>query len=359
MGAVRHFYDSLTSTLPSSLSVRVCSSSLSASTSFWYLAVHSSLPEDLHHINQRGRHRLKLSSYVTSLLFSLCQELNRIGAHALDRKLLHELVTSLSRGVLTSHEKLIQENKPSITQNQALQVLFDLKVLTAILVGRGEDETSEFTNRREQVIESLESCVDPFDLDVFTPYVALNVSRQLQRCGVLFGVVASLDKHSTHSFGATQRPSSGSHDQHNVMPLAPNPPRFTLLPLSFHLSPEIGPQTADLTRKMGPSRSQGEGFVTRTAFFNHQQFFNKNNSCVNFIVHKGGVFIVSALGYDLTIKSCVEFIEISGSFLGSLSKPKSSSSFHLRVYKYWKTHMSHSAAVVEAIQRKIRCYQGT
>ncbi|XP_015773605.1 PREDICTED: conserved oligomeric Golgi complex subunit 1-like isoform X1 [Acropora digitifera] len=214
----------------------------------------------------------QLSSYVTSLLFSLCQELNRIGAHALDRKLLHELVTSLSRGVLTSHEKLIQENKPSITQNQALQVLFDLKVLTAILVGRGEDETSE------QVIESLESCVDPFDLDVFTPYVALNVSRQLQRCGVLFGVVASLDKHSTHSFGATQRPSSGSHDQHNVMPLAPNPPRFTLLPLSFHLSPEIGAQTADLTRKMGPSRSQGEGFVTRTAFFNHQQFFNKNVS---------------------------------------------------------------------------------
>lgn len=220
----------------------------------------------------------QLSSHVTSLLFSLCQELNRIGAHALDRKLLHELVTSLSRGVLTSHEKLIQENKPSITQNQALQVLFDLKVLTAILVGRGEDETSEFTNRREQVIESLESCVDPFDLDVFTPYVALNVSRQLQRCGVLFGVVASLDKHSTHSFGATQRPSSGSHDQHNVMPLAPNPPRFTLLPLSFHLSPEIRPQTADLTRKMGPSRSQGEGFVTRTAFFNHQQFFNKNVS---------------------------------------------------------------------------------
>lgn len=71
---------------------------------------------------------------------------------------------------------------------------------------------------------------------------------------VLFGVVASLDKHSTHSFGATQRPSSGSHDQHNVMPLAPNPPRFTLLPLSFHLSPEIGAQTADLTRKMVSER---------------------------------------------------------------------------------------------------------
>ena len=97
---------------------------------------------------------------------------------------MHELVTSLSRGVLASHEKLIQENKPSITQNQALQVLFDLKFMTSILVGRGEDETSEFANRLEQVIDSLESCVDPFDLDVFAPYIASNLNRQLQRCGV-------------------------------------------------------------------------------------------------------------------------------------------------------------------------------
>lgn len=53
---------------------------------------------------------------------------------------------------------------------------------------------------------------------------------------VLFGLLSSLDKHSTHSFGVTQRPSPGSHDQHNVMPLASNPPRFTLLPLSSHSS---------------------------------------------------------------------------------------------------------------------------
>ncbi|XP_068741346.1 conserved oligomeric Golgi complex subunit 1-like isoform X2 [Montipora capricornis] len=223
----------------------------------------------------------QVSSHVTSLLFSLCQELNRIGAHALDRKLLHELVTNLSRGVLSSHEKLIQERKSSLTQNQALQVTFDLKFLTAILAGRGEDDTSDFTTRREQVLDSLESCVDPFDLDVFTPYIAANLNRQLQRCGVLFGVLASLDKHSTHSFGVTQRPSSGSPDQHNIMPLAPNPPRFTLLPLSSHSTSGIGSQTADHVQKMGPSRSQEEeakGFFTRTAFFNHQQFFNRDLS---------------------------------------------------------------------------------
>ena len=66
---------------------------------------------------------------------------------------------------------------------------------------------------------------------------------------VLFGVLASLDKHATHSFGVTHRPSSGSHDQHNVMPLAPNPPRFTLLPLTSHTSAGSGAQTTDHIHK--------------------------------------------------------------------------------------------------------------
>ncbi|XP_020608067.1 conserved oligomeric Golgi complex subunit 1-like isoform X2 [Orbicella faveolata] len=220
----------------------------------------------------------QVSSHVTSLLFSLCQELNRTGAHALDRKLLHELVTSLSHGVLLTHEKLVQEHKSNLTQNQALQILFDLKFIMSILMGRGENERSEFPDRLDQVTDTLESCVDPFDLDVFSPHISTNLNRQLQRCGVLFGVLSSLDKHSTHSFGVTQRPSQGSHDQHNVMPLAPNPPRFTLLPLSSHLSAGLGYQTVDHGHEQVPLSQQedAKNVVTRTAFFKHHQFFNVN-----------------------------------------------------------------------------------
>ncbi|CAH3019344.1 unnamed protein product [Porites evermanni] len=220
----------------------------------------------------------QVSSHVTSLLFSLCQELNRTGAHALDRKLLQELVTCLSRGVLLRHEKLVNEHKCTLTQNQALQVMFDLKFMTSILAGRGEGEGSEFTNRLEKVLDALESCVDPFDLDVFSPYIATNLNKQLQRCGVLFGVLASLDKHATHSFGVTHRPSSGSHDQHNVMPLAPNPPRFTLLPLTSHTSAGSGAQTTDHIHKKESLKPNEDlkGAITQTAFFKHHQFFNLN-----------------------------------------------------------------------------------
>lgn len=77
-------------------------------------------------------------------------------------------------------------------------------------------------------------------------YPSLYLCSHLRMCfKVLFGVLASLDKHSTHSFGVTQRPSPGSHDQHNVLPLAPSPPRFTLLPLSSHSSAGTGSQPAD------------------------------------------------------------------------------------------------------------------
>ena len=112
-----------------------------------------------------------LNSLVTSIQFLIYFHV---------RKLLHELVTCLSRGVLLRHEKLVNEHKSTLTQNQALQVMFDLKFMTSILVGRG----SEFTNRLEKVLDALESCVDPFDLDVFSPYIATNLNKQLQRCGV-------------------------------------------------------------------------------------------------------------------------------------------------------------------------------
>ena len=50
---------------------------------------------------------------------------------------------------------------------------------------------------------------------------------------VMFGVLLSVDKHSQF-YGMPQRPGRGPQDQHNVMPIAINPVRFTLLPLSSH-----------------------------------------------------------------------------------------------------------------------------
>jgi hypothetical protein len=38
--------------------------------------------------------------------------------------------------------------------------------------------------RVERIIDELEGMVDPFDLDVFTPYMKNHLTRQTQRCHV-------------------------------------------------------------------------------------------------------------------------------------------------------------------------------
>lgn len=43
---------------------------------------------------------------------------------------------------------------------------------------------SELADRVKRLVEQLQSCVDPFDLDVFSPYIRSNLHRQLQRSSV-------------------------------------------------------------------------------------------------------------------------------------------------------------------------------
>ena len=42
----------------------------------------------------------------------------------------------------------------------------------------------ELAERVKRLVEQLQNCVDPFDLDVFSPYIQSNLHRQLQRSSV-------------------------------------------------------------------------------------------------------------------------------------------------------------------------------
>lgn len=215
----------------------------------------------------------QVSSYVTSLLFSLCEELNRVGGHALDRSILRELVRGLGDDVLACYEKLLERHykdkqNAGIDQNRALQAVFDFKFLSTVFGERSKvEESSNYKPRFEKVVEQLEDIVDPFDLNVFSPYLSSNLNKHLQRCGVLFGVLLSIDKHSQF-YGMPQRPSRGPQDQHNVMPIAVNPVRFTLLPLSSH---HVEKHDAHNTKNHEESPDT-EKIPCDLPFYKHQQF---------------------------------------------------------------------------------------
>ncbi|KAG9473533.1 hypothetical protein GDO78_004044 [Eleutherodactylus coqui] len=176
------------------------------------------------------------SWYVQSLLFNLCQAVNRVGGHALPKVTLQALLRSCLDEVLTAYEKMCQEGlgkkSPNpITQTRALQLLFDLRYLCLILGSRAEDGKSgkaKPDSRVPQVADQLESCIDPFDLDVFTPHLNVNLNRLAQRTSVLFGLLTGAENQFT-----SRSSTLGVQETHNVLPLACSQIRFGLLPLSM------------------------------------------------------------------------------------------------------------------------------
>ncbi|KAM3863538.1 conserved oligomeric Golgi complex subunit 1 [Diretmus argenteus] len=193
------------------------------------------------------------SWFVQSLLFQLCVEVNRVGGHALPRPTLQELLqTCLTRVLHHYHHLTQQECAFPMTQNRALQLLFDLRYLNATLGTRSEEGKSSRSHqdpRIQQVCDWLESYIDPFDLDVFTPPLNANLNRLSQRTSVLFGLLTGSEKQFV-----SRSSSVNSQEPYNILPLASSQIRFGLLPLSMSnlRKAKMATRGADITRPLAP-----------------------------------------------------------------------------------------------------------
>uniref|UniRef100_A0A8C7E1P4 Conserved oligomeric Golgi complex subunit 1 n=1 Tax=Naja naja TaxID=35670 RepID=A0A8C7E1P4_NAJNA len=120
--------------------------------------------------------------------------------------------------VLAGYEKLSEgkrekkEDKLPITQNRALQLLYDLRYLNIVLTTKNEDIKSS-RNKIEKQID-LESYIDPFDLDVFIPHLNSNLNHLVQRTSILFGLLSGTENQYTSRSSALT-----SQKLHNILPL--------------------------------------------------------------------------------------------------------------------------------------------
>ncbi|XP_018425831.1 PREDICTED: conserved oligomeric Golgi complex subunit 1 [Nanorana parkeri] len=199
------------------------------------------------------------SWYVQPLLFNLCQEVNRVGGHTIPKVTLQELLRTCLEEVISAYEKLCQESTgkkkhgSALTQARALQLLFDLRYIWLILGSRSEDgmtSKSKPDSRIQQVADRLESCIDPFDLDVFTPHLNANLNRLAQRTSVLFGLLTGAESQFT-----SRSSTLGIQETHNVLPLASSQIGFGLLPLSMSSSRKTKSAggTADQVKMLEPA----------------------------------------------------------------------------------------------------------
>ncbi|XP_072208406.1 conserved oligomeric Golgi complex subunit 1 isoform X1 [Excalfactoria chinensis] len=207
-------------------------------------------------VTSKIRLPIQPSWYVQCLLFSLCQEVNRVGGHTLPKVTLQELLKACMAEVLAAYEKLMEEKQDKkagtfpMTQNRALQLLYDLRYLNIILTAKSEEaKTSRIKHdsRIEKVTDFLEGHIDPFDLDVFTPHLNSNLNRLVQRTSVLFGLLTGTENQYASRSGAV-----GSQELHNILPLASSQIRFGLLPLSMSSSRKAKSATRNTERVQVP-----------------------------------------------------------------------------------------------------------
>uniref|UniRef100_A0A3Q1EY87 Conserved oligomeric Golgi complex subunit 1 n=1 Tax=Acanthochromis polyacanthus TaxID=80966 RepID=A0A3Q1EY87_9TELE len=157
-------------------------------------------------VTSRIRLPVQPSWFVQSLLFQLCVEVNRVGGHALPRPTLQELLQTCLTQVLDHYHRTIREDKK------------EDKGITGCTM----------CSRFHEICDWLESFIDPFDLDVFTPPLNANLNRLSQRTSVLLGLLTGSEKQFV-----LRSSSVNSQEPFNILPLASSQIRFGLLPLSM------------------------------------------------------------------------------------------------------------------------------
>lgn len=92
------------------------------------------------------------------------------------RKVLHEIIESIATELLNYY--FTASINAKLSQKQAFQVLFDIKYSTLLMVSRENKALSELSTK---ACDSVLSKIDPFDYDVFDPFVHTNVKKSVQR----------------------------------------------------------------------------------------------------------------------------------------------------------------------------------
>eukprot|EP01135_Chromosphaera_perkinsii_P008912 Nk52_evm22s1524 gene=Nk52_evmTU22s1524 len=167
---------------------------------------------------------------VSNLLFSLVEELNRVGGHSVETNVTKELCRNLCFSVAELYADFLDitsERHLKCSQDEYLQLLFDLRYLFRVLVWHGS--VSSFLNLEEsKKISSLlveyENKIDPFDYEVFSGYMENNFERYCQRTFLLNGLLA-------HNHKRVSVKSNGA-EVHNLLPLSECSERFGLVPMS-------------------------------------------------------------------------------------------------------------------------------
>jgi len=160
---------------------------------------------------------------LVTCLFDTCTRVHAQHPTSLPLTTLVTANTMCLDALAASYQSLSEQ---TLTQNFALQLLFDVNFIQTLLVSR--ENKDHFTSRLNNLISGFEANIDPFDLSVFTPHLQERVKTSCARLGTGFACLVPKDRVAVISSY-----KSTSSDNHNILNVSTQScSRFQLLPLS-------------------------------------------------------------------------------------------------------------------------------
>lgn len=114
-------------------------------------------------------------------LYSVSRILDEVAPHTLPIEIHTSYIEKVIDITFTHYDTVIRQKETEINQRCALQLLMDVRHLTLLLVSR---ENKKYIDISLEICEFIRQKIDPFDYDVFYPYIQTNLKRSVQRVQV-------------------------------------------------------------------------------------------------------------------------------------------------------------------------------
>lgn len=171
------------------------------------------------------------SPSILTLLFVVCEEIQRANGHLLEPTALQELRAEIIRAAASSFEVFSDLTGKAVPEVLCLQLIFDLQFAYGLLL----PESSLMPGKSVQVEEvdrvkrAFSSRLDPIDWATYEPHLEKLSAACLQKNNVLLGSLL----HSRHTLRKLTTPEKFQASANaSIITFAPNPGRFGYLPIA-------------------------------------------------------------------------------------------------------------------------------
>ncbi|KAI9359502.1 hypothetical protein BD770DRAFT_60394 [Pilaira anomala] len=126
---------------------------------------------------------------------------------------------------------LLDTEATNISENGALQLMFDYIFLITVFQ---DDKKSSID---QKILETLQDKIDPINWSSYEPYLKPSVHKFYIKQSLILGVITSASNETYER--ARKAMSNQRQGHHNVLPLAAQANRFTLLPIGHLTSSSV------------------------------------------------------------------------------------------------------------------------